>query len=105
MTLLTALLLHDYTLPKLILKQSPNFNVSPETNTAQKRTYSSYPNVSCNGMHCVSEVCSLTNAFPVIDLVRPFVTVLNFVGYICPNVLAESLLPVMHDSGKFTDFC
>ncbi|XP_063722709.1 uncharacterized protein LOC134850879 [Symsagittifera roscoffensis] len=108
--LLTSLLMHDYMLPKLMLKQAPNFNVSAggssETQaSAQRRLFAApYTSVTCQGVHCVSDICSLSNAFPIIDLVRPFVTVLNHVGFICPNALADSLLPIMNEHGDISNF-
>ena len=101
-TLMTSLLLHDYMLPKLILREAPNFNVSASGQSSEnqsRRLFAPYASVTCQGVHCVSDVCSLANAFPIIDLVRPFVTVLNHIGYICPNALTEALLPVMHEHG------
>ena len=69
--------------------------------SAQRRLFAApYTSVTCQGVHCVSDICSLSNAFPIIDLVRPFVTVLNHVGFICPNALADSLLPIMNEHGR-----
>ena len=101
---MTSLLLHDYALPKLILCEAPNFNVPADSAATQKANFASRPSIFCKGLHCVPEMCCLSNAFPVIDLVRPFVTILNSIGYICPDALSASLLPVMISSSDVTNF-